>query len=415
MHFRGVESLLNARIGLDPATVGPGLVRGAVRRRLLALGLQGEAADVYLGLIRDSAEEFQALVDEVVTTETWFFRDVEPFRVVAAQALSYTFPGPVTRPFRVLSAPCATGEEPYSVAIALLEAGLLPRQFQIDAIDISRAAIQVARAGVYSRNAFRNKDARFLGRYFREDLGSFRIDPEVACLVHFAEANVLDPRLPTGGSPYDALFCRNVLIYLDESARARLVENLDRWLAPGGRLYVGHADRLGLLETRFRPLGIRGCFAFERKPKDSAVRTERPSPLPASARIPRIERFLGENPEPLPTPPPCLPPAREPSRLERATSLSDLGRYEEAADLCDREILERGPSAPAFFRLGMIRQAQGNLAAAEAAFQKASYLDGDHEETLLALALLAQRRGDHLNAERYRGRAERAFRETKPR
>ncbi|MGE3821879.1 MAG: CheR family methyltransferase [Isosphaeraceae bacterium] len=417
MNMGGVEALVCAWIGLDLDTVGPDLIPGAVRRRLSALGRRDDDKFSYLRMIQESAEEFQSLIDEVVTTETWFFRDVEPFRLVAQQAARFSRSRPDDRPFRVLSAPCATGEEPYSLVMAFLDEGLQPWRFRVDAVDISRAALRVAQAGVYSANAFRNADDGFRARYFHKEDHGYQINPDVARQVHFHHANLLDPNLFSDRSAHDAVFCRNVLIYLDDPSRARLIANLDRWLSPDGRLYIGHADQLGLLDSHFRSLGLSGGFAYERRSASPARKALEPSRTPTPPSVsrkgsrskPGNERAVDPVPALSPPSPPL--PDREPSRLDQAAELANLGRYEEAAALCDREIQERGPSARSLFQLGIVRQAQGDPLAAEDALRKVIYLDGRHEEALLALSLLAQRRGDQALARRYRERAERSYRE----
>ena len=129
--------------------------------------------------------------EEVVVAESWFFRDPQVFpfvrRFVATLA---ALPG--RQPVRILSAPCAAGEEPYSLAMALLEAGLVPEQFSIDAIDVSQAALDRARRGVYSANAFRNADLSFRDRWFRSERAGSVLDEAVRRCVHFDRANLLD-------------------------------------------------------------------------------------------------------------------------------------------------------------------------------------------------------------------------------
>jgi chemotaxis protein methyltransferase WspC len=453
MPFSAVEELLRSRIGLDPDAAGRGLIARAARARMRALGLDPGETERYRRLLERSEPEFQALVDEVVVPESWFFRDSVPFELLAdrARALVASDPG---RAFRALSMPCAGGEEPYSIAIALLRAGVGRDRLRIDAVDISHRALATAGRAVYSSNAFRSVDLTFRDRYFHPSEAGYALDRSVADLVRFHWANLLGPGLLSGEPAYDAVFCRNLLIYLDGPARERALENVDRLLAPDGLLVVGHAERLGVLGNRFQPAGPKGSFAFERVrqrtgPALSLTNDPPPQGLPAPparrrlkpagptragapvhgvagasssepwASGPRPRGFADETP---------AAQARSHEgfdragprdndrgqRLETATRLADAGRHEEAARVCEEEIRSGGPSAPAYFLLGMVRQAAGDGTQAERCFEKAVYLDGRHEDALLALALIAQRRGDASAAANYRRRAERAYREKPP-
>ena len=234
--------------------------------------------------------------------------------------------------------------------------------------------------------------------------------------------NLLDPDLLAEEPRFDVIFCRNLLIYLDEPARARAFDNLERLLGAGGVLFVGHADNIGAMSARFRPIGTRGSFAFERwqGPSRKPAATV---PKRAGAHVPR------ESSRPRPAPPkrhatPLSPKATAPpepkveaparnvsSLLEDAAEIANRGRHAEAIVLCDQEIHRAGPSAAAFFLRAVIRQAADDRDAAQRDFEKAVYLDPLHDEALLALSLLAQRRGDQAAAAGYRRRADRAVHE----
>lgn len=438
MSLAQVEELLRTRIGLDPASAGPGIVAHAARRRMRLLGLGDGETERYARRIETSDDEFQELVEEVVIPESWFFRDELPFQLLGERAAGLLSAGSGRPWVRVLSMPCASGEEPYSVAMTLLDAGLAPDQIQVDGVDLSRSALERARRAVYSANAFRTGDLGFRDRYFERRPAGYELVPAVSRLVRFHHLNLLADDLLADAPPYDVIFCRNLLIYLDAPARGRVLGRVDRLLAPSGLLMLGHAESSSLLGERFRPAGPRGSFAFVRggdpappvsASASGATGTLPPAPpvLPPPSSGPPIARLPAPAPGARPgasqtprqaTPPKVEPPAegagieaRPPRRLDEAAQFADLGRHDEAARLCEQDIHARGPNAPAYFLLGMVRQAAGDRAGAQACFEKAVYLDGRHEEALLALALLAQRRGDLTAAAHYRRRAGRAFQE----
>lgn len=423
MSLERVEGLLRERTGLDPAAAGPGLIAHAVRRRAEQAGLEGDL-EAYVRLLAASDEEFQELVEEVLVSETWFFRDELPFQFLAERARRVLSAGPAGRRFRVLSMPCASGEEPYSAAMALLDAGLSPSRIEVEGVDLGRAALARARRGVYSANAFRSRDLTFRARHFQLRPEGFVIDPEVARLVRFHHGNVVSPDLLDGAGPFDAVLCRNLLIYLDGPARARVVATIERLLGRSGLLLVGHAEQLGILDDGFVRVGPRGGFAFERREATRPVLPPLDPPprsaLPPAPRRPALERpprvaAIGA-PVPIATPragperpAPAGPPRAD--RLAEAARLAGLGQHAEAARLCEEDMDLRGPSPAAYFLLGMTHQAAGDFRQAQSCLERAVYLDPRHEDALLSLALIAQRRGDLAAAELYRRRAGRAFQE----
>ena len=120
----------------------------------------------------------------------------------------------------------------------------------MDAVDVSLRRLELARRGVFSRNAFRGSDLAFRDRYFRAHGQGFAIDPAIRDRVRFLQGSILDPGLLAGEPRYDVVFCRNLLIYLDQPSRLRAMATLDRLLATDGRLVVGHADRVELERER---------------------------------------------------------------------------------------------------------------------------------------------------------------------
>jgi chemotaxis protein methyltransferase WspC len=426
-----LDALLAERIGLDPGAVGASLVARGLQARMTALGMQERSS--YEALLGTSADEVQELIEEIVVPESWFFRDDRPFAFLRQHVRLGWLNDPARPPMRLLSLPCARGEEPYSIAITLLDLGLPAGRFQLDAVDISQRCLARARRGLYGRNAFRGDDAAIQARYFRPHEAGFELLDAVRGSVRFLSGNLVDPSLLAGEPPYDVIFCRNLLIYLTDEARARASANLIRLLASSGILFLGHAERLEVAGSRLIPVGDKGSFAYRREtappappglalpaPVTPPGLTGPPPARPNAPARPRNPSNVAENPpapRPAPGPPPAPPaPRRAPpppsdaaaGLLDQAAELADQGRYDEAVALCERSLRESGPSARGFFLLGMIRQAAGDREQAEASFQKTLYLDAQHDEALLALALLAERRGDGASAVGYRRRAERA-------
>jgi chemotaxis protein methyltransferase WspC len=430
--LRGIEWLLASRIGLDPVSVGRPLILRAATQRMTELGLDDLGA--YERHVRSSEPELQALIEEVVVAESWFFRDERPFEWLREYVRTRWLDDSLRPPLRVLSLACAGGEEPYSIAMVLHDLGLPARRFEIDAVDISDRRLAIARRGVYSLNAFRGVDAGYKVRYFREHPQGYELNSTVRSAVRFLQASVVEPGLLDGSLPYDVLFCRNLLIYLGDSARACVLAAIDRLLAPNGLLVIGHADRLDSAAARgkFTAVGDPGCFAYRRTaPGGASVSSFPVEPSRRSSTQPPSPGMPPKATEaPIPLHKGRITPrsgvsnhedglvaraAEPPALLDHALALANQGRFDEAIAVCQRYLQQQGLSAQAYCLMGMICQAAGDRVRAEVCFQKTVYLDPSHDEALLALALLAERRGDSSAAAGFRRRAERTIAMTRKR
>jgi len=402
--FDDIEMLLREWIGLDAATVGQAAVHRAVRQRMQAVGITDPAA--FARLLRADPAARDLLVEEVIVAESWFFRDRQVFEFMADFAVTRAaLPG--RTPVRILCAPAAAGEEPYSVAMALLEAGLSADQFLIDAIDISRRALERAAAGRYSANAFRNADLSFRDRWFTTEQGQAVLAPTVRRQVRLEWANLLEPDFSMGRPAYDVVFCRNLLIYLTDAARRAVEAQLDRLLVADGLLILGAAEP-PIMKGDWIPAGTASVFALRRGVHAAAqgrsAPVRRPGPVSPPRRPSPASKFAGS----------ALPPAPKPAPvalegvLAEAGRLANEGRLADALEHCERQRASLGPSPELFFLMGMLHQSAGDPDRAEGCFHKTLYLDADHEEAHLALALVARQRGDLAMAEKYRQSAARA-------
>ena len=438
------EELLRCWIGLDPHSIGEAAIRRAVRLRMLSLGI--DDVQTFVRLVETDKTERDRLVEEVVVAESWFFRDHQVYdhlrRFVAARIKAR--PG---EPVRILSAPCAAGEEPYSIAMSLLDSGLQPEQFRIDAIDISRVALSKAQTARYSTNAFRNADSGFRDRWFRMDGGSAVLDESVSRCISFAWANILEESFVTGAidsgrAPYDVVFCRNLLIYLTTDARSAVERSIDRLLKDDGIVVLGAAEpailqgnwvadsagstftlRRGVSgeSARWPSLAGRSALAAPRRPTPTLTP---PNPAPAypAPAPPPPQASPSRLPPPVDPPAPvALPPTSTTSTdlrcddsgggsatqsvpliLANVNALANARRFSEAIALCESAQRDIGPSADLYFIAGIMHQTSGSLAIAEDCFHKTLYLDASHDEALLALSLLAEQRGDSGQASQYR-------------
>ena len=156
-----LEPLVRRHTGVDLAEMNPSMLRTAVEQHMEEVGVEEFFA--YGRVLQGAANRVTELSERLAVIESWFFRDVGPFDLLREFAMK-EWGEP--RTLRVLSIPCAGGEEPYSAAITLLDAGLLPAQFEIQAVDLSRVALQTAMSGLYTQHSFRTVDLRFRDRFF---------------------------------------------------------------------------------------------------------------------------------------------------------------------------------------------------------------------------------------------------------
>lgn len=186
--MKRIEAWLAEEIGLDPDSVGADLIARAIQRRCDERRVKNEGD--YLALLHSSEDERQRLIEEIVVPETWFFRDQGPFRYLQSWARKR----PRNAVLRIASAPCSQGEEPYSVAIALLEVGYQPRDFHIDGYDVSLRALQRAQTAFYRPHSFRqtvpNQES-----YFEPTNGGQQLRAAYRSLVNFEWETCLILRL----------------------------------------------------------------------------------------------------------------------------------------------------------------------------------------------------------------------------
>ncbi|EJN03560.1 protein-glutamate O-methyltransferase CheR [Herbaspirillum sp. YR522] len=408
-----IAARLKAAMGLDMATVGSGLIERVVRERMAALQLTDDQH--YLAHLQPGSDELQRLIESAVVPETWFFRDREAMLALARMGREKLVTGQTTR-LRILSLPCSTGEEPYSVAMALFDAGVPASAFHIDAIDIRTLSLEVAATGVYGRNSFRGRDMAFRDRYFKPQQAHWRIDDEVKAQVRFAAGNILSDDFLQDALPYDFILCRNVLIYFERALQLRVVAMLERMVKDDGTIFVGPAEGGLMLSPRVISAGIPLAFGFrKRDPGDAPVAAHlRAMPplapvapmAPIAASAPR-QRAVGSERMAAPA-----AAASAPDMLAQARRLADRGEFARADALCEQLILAHGANADAFHLKGLIADAGGDAAGAQRYYRKAVYLDPAHHEALQHLAALLQAQGDLSAARLMRQRAERVEQST---
>lgn len=404
-----IEALLRKEIGLDAASIGSSLIERTIRLRMKQHGLKRESD--YHQLLHDSSGEFNELIEAVVVTETWFFRDREPFNAFTQFATGEWLPRHAEGPMRILSVPCSSGEEPYSLAMALLDAGVAAERFHIDAVDISTNALARAQRGIYGKNSFRGKDLEFRERHFVAVKEGYALDAEVRQCVSFARANVLEEGFLADSAAYDFIFCRNLLIYFDRATQVLALAKLHRLLAADGVLFVGPAEMPLVSESGFTSARLPHAFAC-RKTNDTVSAPHRPLRRKKRVRpeLPATPLKFGEELGSTSPKTATLPVAtvdHQVASLKLARQFADSGQLDEAAAICRTYLARHSDSAEAYYLLGLVLDA-ANDPEAIVLYRKALYLDPNHYETLVHAALWLERTGDLVGARVFKRRAERA-------
>ncbi|MBV7576118.1 chemotaxis protein CheR [Pseudomonas sp. PDM32] len=405
---------LKETIGLDVTSVGPAIIERAVRQRSIAS--QAVSADEYWRTLQGSRDEQQALIEAVIVPETWFFRYPESFATLAKLASKRLAEINNLRALRILSLPCSTGEEPYSIAMALLDAGLKPHQFKVDGMDVSPLSVDKARRALYGKNSFRGDDIAYRDRHFIAEGDGYRLDPRVQEQVRLQVGNLLDPALLAGEPPFDFVFCRNLLIYFDQPTQKQVFEVLKRLTHDDGVLFIGPAEGSLLGRLGMRSIGIAQSFAFSRQgtaepvPLPTFVPTPLPVPQPLRNRPAapvRSRPFAGVVP---------LAPVPKTSGTDTAALLANIaglaneGKSAEAKAACESYLRSHEPVAQVFYWLGLLSDVAGNVLEAQGFYRKALYLEPQHPEALMHLAALLQAQGDAAGARRLQERAARSAR-----
>ncbi len=192
--------------------------------------------DACLNRLKHSKEFEQEFIDYLTTNESFFYREFAQISTLVKAVQS------TSSPVRILCAPSANGEEPYSIAIALIEGGISPQRFSITGIDISTEAIEQAKKAIYTAKSVRNLNDTLLAKYFDINDNKYHLKQLIKECVSFVHINIFDPQFSKLGK-YDYIFSRNLFIYFDKPTKLRAQEILGSMLKdPDQTIFYGHAD-----------------------------------------------------------------------------------------------------------------------------------------------------------------------------
>jgi chemotaxis protein methyltransferase CheR len=213
-------------------------------------------------------EELNTIADILTTNETYFFREdyqLRAFKDEILPELKNRKDKVFKNEIRIWSAGCSTGEEPYTIAMIILESGLLnDTHIEIFASDISQRVLQVARKGIYSKSSFRATEELYIKKYFEMIDGKYRIKDDVKRLVNFGHLNLIDTQRIKLLKPMDVIFCRNVIIYFDLESKKKVIDNFYEAMNDGGYLLLGHAESLMNVSARFQLCHLKNDLVYQK-------------------------------------------------------------------------------------------------------------------------------------------------------
>jgi chemotaxis protein methyltransferase CheR len=255
--FLRLRNLVYEEAGIWLSQAKTALLVGRLAKRLRHHGLK--SFKQYYDLVINSGEERIQMLDALSTNETRFFREPQHFELLK----SVIFPkwaeeaatGRRGRKIRVLSAGCSTGQEPYSLAMVLLDGFPAASGWEIEIIatDLSTRALEIARTGIWPAAKVDEIPSSYLKAFmlkgFADQAGKMKAGPEIRSIVRFFRMNLNDPAYPLTGK-FEMIFCRNVLIYFDQRSRERVVRRLASFLSPDGYFFLGHAESLHAMSNR---------------------------------------------------------------------------------------------------------------------------------------------------------------------
>lgn len=253
--FRALRDLIREKFGINYDDTKQFLLQSRLQTRLIKRSVQTFAAyHRFLLMHADREAEFSELASVLSNNETYFFRERAQLDVLATEVVTehYRNGGGI---LKVWSSACSTGEEPFSLAMTLLENKRIPASaLQITATDLSPRALEKSALGYYRALSFRATEPQMIQKYFTSHEDGYMISREVKRMVQFSRINLLDENAVAAMGPVDAVFCRNVLIYFDKPTQKKVVEAFGRALKPGGFLFLGHAESIIRMTQMYEPV-----------------------------------------------------------------------------------------------------------------------------------------------------------------
>lgn len=440
------KHVLGTRYGLNFDPRNDKALKKAITKRMEALGFNSEF-DYYsfLKKSKDAAEEFDELISLLTVGHTNYFRSPDQFRALQEHVLPRILSQKTgkDKKIKIWSAGCSTGDEPYSIAITLLEEFKEIKQWDVKilATDINSQFLQHARSGIYDRWTTKYVEQELFDKYFVKRGNSALLKDQVKNMVKFFYLNLATDGYPftqEGIDKFDIIFCRNVLIYFRKDMVKRIIKKFYDLLEDNGYLFLGYSESLSKISRDFEPNSLYGVFFYEKMLPELRAKPAR-VPQAKPARVPQAK------PIEVPSSPrtkvlPLRPITPEPEEIDEKRlyleGINHFGqeRFEKAAEIFEH-ILEKNPRSPqallgigfllankgkdpearqkcqevleidqllpeSYYLLGVLNEREGDLKATRECYQRAIFLEKDFIMAHFNLAILYKREGKWKEAQR---------------
>jgi len=274
--FRLIRDMIYSHCGLFFDSDTKYLLEKRLSRRLQLYQLQSfKDYHYFLKYDRKKDQELSDLMDVLTTNETYFFREAFQLKALTDEILPELKAAKEQKgekTLRIWSAGCSTGEEPYTIAMLIMEmGGFHGWRVEIVGTDISNRVLQHSRKAVYGKSSFRTTEERYVRRFFQEQEDGFRVNDEVRELVTISHLNLFDQNRLALLGKMDVIFCRNVIIYFDQTAKKKVVDIFYRMLHEGGHLLLGHSESLMNISTAFTLRHLKNDMVYQKPCSSGSV------------------------------------------------------------------------------------------------------------------------------------------------
>lgn len=404
--YRNIIQLIVDEMGLDPNSLGDISIKTCIKSLLNSMDNISED-ELYKELLTDHSI-MTKLIEEIKVPETWFFRENEAFRYLEKYAIEFLSKNKYSK-LNILSAPCSSGEEPYSIAITLHNLGFTNEQYRICAVDISNANIEKAKNGIFTKSSVRNLDKNEIDKYFVNENNKYILKNNIKnSNIEFRNLNLIKELHKFKNEEFDVIFFKNLLIYLNEKSRQYVLSHIKRILKKDGILFVGVSELNFFINNNFE--AINHNLAFACKPKQKIIEQKKiikknieytSKSISKIAHSKSISNQILNNT-------PILERYNE-IKISNIKKMMDLGNYIEAEKEIDEYIKRNMNNFELYFNKGLIKYVNRLYDLAKEFFLKSIYLEPNNYDALIYLSLIEKELGANDRAEMYRLRAEKVF------
>jgi chemotaxis protein methyltransferase WspC len=391
--YEEIKELTAKNFGISTSSIGDSFTKDCLDSYIKKLDIEGMSDKT------DNQEKFlEGFFEYIKVAETWFFRQPESFRylkTIAQNKLHTT-----KEKIRILSIASSTGEEAYSIAMALESSCIGKESYILDAVELSAVSLEKAKAAVYSKNSFRQTLTKSEQEYFEKEGELHRVRSDIRMIPNFIKGNFLNTNVLNSVEKYDIIFCRNLLIYFTDSARKAAINKIKDLLNDDGLVFTGYSEFVFFLQNGFHDLEQKLSFACklgEISQKPELITVKKRSPL----KKPILKSDINQPTKDI-----------QPSVNDESTNkfweleiLANSGELENAKELALKACESDSVNPKELTICGAVFSACEMQEKAIVCLERAIYLNPNEEEALMHLALIYENMGKIQQAELLKNRA----------